>query len=158
MRKSENTPAAASRPATKPSKRDAADTMRSATEYLIATRRAERALKAGNWAPSFRLRDRHGVEVAVGNAAQARPAAPYLLHRRVVPGVQPGLAGVRIPPAVGRGAGGVSREHLAADGRRERKSPRAFEAGFSDSLGPRRPDCPAVRRALVHSGATKCGD
>jgi hypothetical protein len=48
MRKSENTPAAASRPATKPSKRDAADAMRSATEYLIATRQGERALKAGN--------------------------------------------------------------------------------------------------------------
>jgi len=71
-----------------------------------------------------------------------------------------GLAGVRVPPAVGRGAGGggVSREHLAADGRRERKSPRAVKAGFSNSLGPRRPDCPAVRRALVHSGATKCED
>lgn len=64
MRKSENTPAAASRPATKPSKRDAADAMRSATEYLIATRQAERALKAGNCAPSFRLRDQRGVEVA----------------------------------------------------------------------------------------------
>src|SRR5258705_9301330 len=56
MRKSENTPAAASRPATKPSKRDAADAMRSATEYLIATRQAERALKASNCAPTFRLR------------------------------------------------------------------------------------------------------
>ena len=68
-----------------------------------------------------------------------------------------GLAGVRVPPAAGRGAG-VCREHLAADGRRERKSPRAVKAGFSNSLGPRRPDCPAVRRALVHSGATKCQD
>jgi AhpC/TSA family len=64
MRKSENTPAAASRPATKPSKRGAADAMRSATEYLIATRQAERALKAGNCASSFRLRDQRGVEVA----------------------------------------------------------------------------------------------
>jgi peroxiredoxin len=64
MRKSENTPAAASRPATKPSRRDAADAMRSATEYLIATRQAERTLKAGNCAPSFRLRDQRGVEVA----------------------------------------------------------------------------------------------
>jgi len=58
MRKSENTPAVASRPAPKPSKRDAADAMRSATEYLIATRQTERALKAGNCAPSFRLRQR----------------------------------------------------------------------------------------------------
>jgi hypothetical protein len=64
MRKSENPAAAASRPATKPSKRDAADAMRSATEYLIATRQAERALKAGNCASFFRLRDQHGVEVA----------------------------------------------------------------------------------------------
>jgi peroxiredoxin len=61
MRKSENTPAAAS---TKPSKRDAEDAMRSATEFLIATRQAERALKAGNCAPSFRLRDQRGVEIA----------------------------------------------------------------------------------------------
>jgi len=100
--------------------------------------------------------DQRGVEVASENAAQAQPAAPYLLHRLVVPGAQSGLAGVRVPPAVGRGAGGVSREHLAADGRRERKSPRAVEAGFSDSLGPTRPDCPAVRRvgAFQSSSAT----
>ena len=38
--------------------------MRSATEYSIATRQAERALKAGNCAPTFRLRDQRGVEVA----------------------------------------------------------------------------------------------
>jgi peroxiredoxin len=63
MRKIENTPAAASRPATTPSKRDAANAIRSATEYLIATRQAERALKAGNCAPSFRLRDQRGVEI-----------------------------------------------------------------------------------------------
>jgi peroxiredoxin len=61
MRKNENMPAAAS---TKPSKRDAADAMRSATEYLIATRQAERALKAGNRAPSFRLRNQCGAEAA----------------------------------------------------------------------------------------------
>jgi hypothetical protein len=61
MKKSENTPAAAS---TKPNKRDAADAIRSATEYLIATRQAERTLKAGNHAPSFRLQDQCGVEVA----------------------------------------------------------------------------------------------
>jgi hypothetical protein len=93
MRKSENTPAVASRPATKSSKRDAADAMRSATEYLIATRQAERALKAGNCAPPFDCgaTARRG---RVENAAQAPPAAPYLLHRLVVPGVQPGLAGV----------------------------------------------------------------
>ncbi|WP_249143717.1 redoxin domain-containing protein [Bradyrhizobium liaoningense] len=64
MRKSENAAAATSRPAAKPSKRDAAVAMRSATEYLIATRQADRALKAGNCAPSFRLRDQHGPEVA----------------------------------------------------------------------------------------------
>ena len=64
MRKIENTPAAAARPATKPSKRDAANATQSATEYLIATRQAERALKAGNCAPSFRLRDQRGVEIA----------------------------------------------------------------------------------------------
>ncbi|MGY3618135.1 peroxiredoxin-like family protein [Bradyrhizobium sp. USDA 10063] len=61
MRKNENMPAAAS---TKRSKRDAADAMRSATEYLIATRQAERGLKAGTCAPSFRLRDQRGAEVA----------------------------------------------------------------------------------------------
>src|SRR5215467_12208289 len=64
MRKSQNTLAAASRPATTRSKQDAADAMRSATEYLIATRQAEQALKAGNCAPAFRLRDQRGVEVA----------------------------------------------------------------------------------------------
>lgn len=38
--------------------------MRSATEYLLATRQAERTLKAGDHAPPFRLRDQCGVEVA----------------------------------------------------------------------------------------------
>lgn len=38
--------------------------MRSATEYLIATRQAEHALKAGNCAPAFRLRDQRGFEVS----------------------------------------------------------------------------------------------
>jgi peroxiredoxin len=61
MRKSENTPSVAS---AKPSKRAAEDALRSATEYLIATRQAERALKAGDCVPSFRLRDQCGVEVA----------------------------------------------------------------------------------------------
>src|SRR3954447_19705722 len=46
---------------TKPSKRDAADAMRSATEYLITTRQAKRALKARNCAPSSPVRDQHGV-------------------------------------------------------------------------------------------------
>jgi hypothetical protein len=92
MRKSENTPAAASRPATKPSKRDAADAMRSATEYLIATRQAERALKAGNCAPTFRLRDQRGVEVASETLLRHGPVAPHHLHRLVLPGTQAGLA------------------------------------------------------------------
>ena len=61
MKKSENTRAAAP---TKPYKRDAEDAIRSATEYLIATRQAERTLKAGDRAPSFRLRDQRGVEIA----------------------------------------------------------------------------------------------
>jgi peroxiredoxin len=61
MKKNENTPAVVS---TKSNKRDAEDAIRSATEYLIATRQAERALKAGNFAPSFRLQDQCGVEVA----------------------------------------------------------------------------------------------
>jgi len=64
MRKSENTPAAASRPATKQASATLRMRCESATEYLIATRQAERALKAGNCAPSFRLRDHRGVEVA----------------------------------------------------------------------------------------------
>jgi peroxiredoxin len=61
MRKSEKTPVAASG---KPSKHDAEDAIRSATEFLIATGQAERTLKPGNHAPSFRLRDHCGVEVA----------------------------------------------------------------------------------------------
>jgi AhpC/TSA family len=73
MRKSENTPAAAS---TKPSKRDAADAMPSATEYLLATRQAERALKVSNCAPAFRLRDQRGVEVA---SETLRRHSPLLL-------------------------------------------------------------------------------
>jgi hypothetical protein len=36
----------------------------SATEYLIASRQTERALKAGGYAPSFRLPDEAGVEVS----------------------------------------------------------------------------------------------
>src|SRR5215475_13266144 len=82
--------------------------MRSATEYVIPTRQAERALKAGNCTPSFRLRDQRGVEVASETLPRAWPAAPYLLHQLVLPGMQPGLAGVPVPPAVGRGAGGAS--------------------------------------------------
>jgi peroxiredoxin len=73
MRKSENMPAAALRPPTKPSKQDAADAMRSATEYLIATRQAERALMAGNCAPAFRLRDQRGVEVALETLLRRGP-------------------------------------------------------------------------------------
>ncbi|MFC7397253.1 peroxiredoxin-like family protein [Chelatococcus sp. GCM10030263] len=61
MTTSENTPATVS---TKTKKHDTEDAIRSATEYLIATRQAERALKAGDHAPSFRLPDHCGVEVA----------------------------------------------------------------------------------------------
>jgi peroxiredoxin len=64
MDKNENTAATVSPLGMKPSRREAAGAMRSATEYLIATRQAERALKAGSRAPSFRLRDQRGVEVA----------------------------------------------------------------------------------------------
>jgi peroxiredoxin len=64
MDKNENTAATVSPPGMKSSRREAAGAMRSATEYLIATRQAERALQAGNRAPSFRLRDQRGVEVA----------------------------------------------------------------------------------------------
>jgi peroxiredoxin len=64
MRKREKAPEAALRPATRPSKQDAAVAMRSSTEYLIATRQAEQALKAGHCGPAFRLRDQRGVEVA----------------------------------------------------------------------------------------------
>src|SRR6202042_3058220 len=45
-------------------KRDAVEAMRSTTEYLIATFQAERALKAGNCAPPFQLRDQRGAELA----------------------------------------------------------------------------------------------
>jgi peroxiredoxin len=58
MRKSDNTTPG------KPSTRDAAEAMRSATEFLVATGQAERALKAGDWAPAFRLRNHHGVETS----------------------------------------------------------------------------------------------
>ena len=49
--------------------------MRSATEYLIATRQAERALKAGNCAPIFRLRDQRAAttKLALGGASLKSP-------------------------------------------------------------------------------------
>jgi peroxiredoxin len=59
MKKGENALAASP----KPNKREAEDAIRSATEYLIATGQAERTLKAGSHAPSFRLRDQCGVEI-----------------------------------------------------------------------------------------------
>ena len=64
MNESENTRAAAQRSPTKTTKRDAVDAMRRTTQYLIATFQAERALKAGNCAPPFRLRDQRGAELA----------------------------------------------------------------------------------------------
>ena len=64
MNESENTRAAAPRSPTKTTKRDAVEAMRSTTEYLIATLQAERALKAGNCAPPFQLRDQRGAELA----------------------------------------------------------------------------------------------
>jgi peroxiredoxin len=64
MRKSKNTSDVASPPAARRKMRDVAGVLHSSTEYLIATRQAERALKAGNRAPSFRLPDHEGVEVA----------------------------------------------------------------------------------------------
>ncbi|MBZ9894596.1 MULTISPECIES: peroxiredoxin-like family protein [unclassified Mesorhizobium] len=64
MRKSKSTSDAASPPVTRRKTRDVADLLHSATEYLIATGQAERALKAGNSAPSFRLPGHDGVEVA----------------------------------------------------------------------------------------------
>jgi peroxiredoxin len=64
MNESENTRAAAPRSPTKATKRDAVEAMRSTTEYLIAAFQAERALKAGNCAPLFRLRDQRGAELA----------------------------------------------------------------------------------------------
>jgi hypothetical protein len=151
MRKSENTPAVASRPATKPSKRDAADAMRSATEYLIATRQAERALKAGNCASTFRLRDNRGVEVASETLLSHRPLLLTFYTGSWCPACSRDLQAFESlrPSIEARGAS----EHLAADDHRERRSPRAIEAGISDPLGPRRPACPAVRRALAHSRA-----
>jgi hypothetical protein len=101
MRKSENTPATASPPATKPTKRDAADAIRSATEYLIATRQAERALKAGSSAPSLRLRDQRGVAIACETLLRHGPLLLTFYTGFMVPGTQPGLAGVRVPPDVG---------------------------------------------------------
>ena len=64
MNESENTRAAAPRSPTKTTKRDAVEAMRSTTGYLIATFQAERALKAGNCAPPFQLRDQRGAELA----------------------------------------------------------------------------------------------
>lgn len=64
MRKSKNASEAAPLPVmTRRRSRDAAGVLHSATEYLIATGQAERALKAGNSAPSFRLPGHDGVEV-----------------------------------------------------------------------------------------------
>jgi peroxiredoxin len=64
MSESENTRAAVPRSPTKATKRDAVEAMRITTEYLIATFQAERALKAGNCAPPFRLRDQRGAALA----------------------------------------------------------------------------------------------
>jgi peroxiredoxin len=44
--------------------------------------------------------------------------------------MQPGFAGVRVPPPVGRGAWGVSREHLAANGLGDAKAHTQLELGF----------------------------
>lgn len=108
MRKSENAPAVTSRPAAKPSKRDAAVTIekcdripdRDTMGRAGAQGRQLRAVLsiAGPALPRGR----------VGNAAQTQPAVPYLLYWRGVPGVRPRLAGVRVPPAIGRGASLVS--------------------------------------------------
>jgi peroxiredoxin len=64
MSESENTRAAVPRSPTKATKRAVVEAMRSTTDYLIATFQAERALKAGNCAPPFRLRDQRGAELA----------------------------------------------------------------------------------------------
>jgi hypothetical protein len=151
MRKSKNTPAAASRPATKPSKRDAADAMRSATEYLIAARRAARALKAGNCAPSFRLRDQRGVEVASETLLRHGPLLLTFYTGSWCPAWSRDLQAFESlrPSVEARGASlvGISQQTVAESAKVH------VEAGISDSFGSRRPDCPAVRRALVHSGA-----
>lgn len=70
MTQSEKLPVAAP---SKPNKRHAEDAMRGATEYLIATGQAERALKAGTCAPSFRLRDQLGIEVALETLLKTGP-------------------------------------------------------------------------------------
>jgi hypothetical protein len=80
--------------------------MRSATEYLIASRQAERALKAGNCAPFFRLRDQRGVEVA---------SEMLLRHGFYSPGVQSDLQAFESlrPSIEARGASLVSISHDA---------------------------------------------
>ncbi|WP_249147120.1 redoxin domain-containing protein [Bradyrhizobium japonicum] len=143
MRKSENAAEATSRPAAKPSKRDAAVAMRSATEYLIATRQAERALKAGNCAPSFRLRDQHGPEVASETLLRHSPLFFTFYTDAWCPACdRDSQAFESLPPSVkARGASLVSASQQTVA---ENAKARAFEAGFYDYLGPRRPDCTAV--------------
>lgn len=85
MRKSENTPAAASRPATKPkqARRSGCDEKRD--RIPDATRQAERAPKGGNRAPPF--------------------AGPARRRGRVKRCSGSARCSLRVPPAVGRGAG-----------------------------------------------------
>jgi hypothetical protein len=61
------------------------------TECLIATRQAERGLKAGNCAPFFRSRDR-APPSSRRNAAQHFLLLLIFYTGSWCPGVQPGLA------------------------------------------------------------------
>jgi hypothetical protein len=153
MRKSENTPAAASRPATKhqASRHCGCDAKRDGISDRVTTGRAR--AQGGQLRAVLSIAGPARRRGRVGNAAQARLAAPYLLLRLVAPGVQSDLQAFESlrPSIEARGASLVSISQQTVT--ENAKVHVQIEAGFSDSLGPRRVDCPAVRRALAHSGA-----
>ena len=150
MRKSERLPVAAP---SRPYKRHAEDAMRGATEYLIATGQAERALKAGTCAPSFRLRDQLGIEVALETLLKPGPLILTFYSGSWCPACGCDLQAFESPPAVGRDAGRVAREQTPQQTIEENaKAHTQLKLGFPILSRPRRPNCRAVRRALAHSG------
>jgi hypothetical protein len=67
--------------------RDQIDTMQRATQSLIDSGQAEKALEAGDTAPEFTLEDADG-ERTFARAARAGAAGRDLLSRRLVPVLQ----------------------------------------------------------------------
>lgn len=142
MRKSENAPAVTSRPAAKPSKRDAAVTIEKCDRIPDRDTMGRAGAQGRQLCAVLSIAGPALPRGRVGNAAQTQPAVPYLLYWRGVPGVRPRLAGVRVPPAIGRGASLVSAsQQTVAENAKTRAH---LKPAFTIYLGPRRPDCTAV--------------